>query len=148
MPKKCLKQLQIECDIVNFSIRDAERLIEAVEKTTDKCAKFFRKMLITHNKCLTPSAQRLQEFPEHEEHLKQLNDKLQEDELNIQLVKGLDAKVIKSLVAQAAVSNCLLEDLLRVTRARVSDIKGQLAKHEVTVRFLEPTEFETIASDA
>ena len=56
-------------------------------------------MLITHSKCLTPSAQRLQEFPKHEEHLKQLKDKLQEDELNIQLVKDLDAKVVKSLVA-------------------------------------------------
>ena len=98
--------------------------MEAMEKTTDKCAEFFRKMLITHNKCLTPLAQRLQEFPEHEEHLKQLKDKLQEDELNIQLVKGLDAKVIESLVGQAAVSNCLLEDLLRVTPTRVADIKG------------------------
>ena len=68
--------------------------------------------------------------------------------MNIQLVKGLYAKVIKSLVTQATVSNCLLEDLLRVTPARVADIKGQLAKHEVTVRFLEPIEFKTIASDA
>ena len=119
-----------------------------MENTIEKCAKLFKKMLITHNKCLNPLAQRLQEFPEHEEHLKQLNDKLQEDELNIKLVKGLDTKVVKSLVAQAVVSNCLLEDLLRVTPATVADIKGQLAKHEVTVRFLEPTKFETIASDA
>ena len=92
--------------------------------------------------------QRLQEFIEHEEHLKQLNNKLQEDELNIQLVKGLDTKVVKTLVPQAAVSNCLLEYLLRVTPTRVADIKGQLAKHEVIVIFLELTEFETIASDA
>ena len=77
-----------------------------------------------------------------------MEDKLQEDELNIQLVKGLDAKVIKSLVAQAAVINFLLKYFLRVTPERVADIKGQLAKHEVTVIFLEPTDFETIASDA
>ena len=51
-------------------------------------------------------------------------------------------------MTQATVSNCLLEDLLRVTPARVVDIKGQLAKHKATVRFLEPTEFKTIASDA
>ena len=73
--------------------------MEAVEKTTKKCAEFYKKMLITHNKCLTSSTQRLSEFPTHEEHLKQLKDKLQEDELNIHLIKGLDAKVIKSLVA-------------------------------------------------
>ena len=76
-----------------------------------------------------------------------MEDKLQEDELNIQLVKGLDAKVIKSLVAQATVSNFLLE-YLQVTHARVADIRGQLSKHEVTVIILEPTDFETIYSDA
>ena len=68
--------------------------------------------------------------------------------MNIQLVKGLDAKVIKSLVDQAAVSNCLLEYMLIVTPARIADIKGQLAKHEVKVIFLESTEFKTITSDA
>ena len=77
-----------------------------------------------------------------------MKDKLQEDELNIQLVKGLDAKALKSLAAQAAVSNYLLEYLLRVIPVRVADIKGQLSKHEVMVRFLEPIEFETISLDA
>ena len=60
----------------------------------------------------------------HEEHLKKLKDKLQEDELNIQLVKGLDAKVIKGLVAQEKIHNYLLKYLLRVTPARVAYIKG------------------------
>ena len=72
-------------------------------------------MLINHNKCQTSLAQILQKFPSHEEHLKKLKGKMQEDELSIQLVKKLNAKVIKSFVAQAAVSNCLLEYLLRVT---------------------------------
>ena len=86
--------------------------------------RFFQEDDYNTQKNLTPSAQRRQEFQKHEEHLKQLKDKLQEDELNIKLVKGLDAKVVKSLVAQATVSNCLLEYLLRVTPARVADIKG------------------------
>ena len=60
----------------------------------------------------------------------------------------LRCKGDKELLAQAAISNCLLEDLLRVTAPRVADIKGQLSKHEITVKFLEPTEFETIASEA
>ena len=64
------------------------------------------------------------------------------------MVKGVDAKVINILVAQAGVSNCLLEDLLGVTLARVAYIKGQLEKHEVMVIFLEPIDFQTIASDA
>ena len=53
---KSPKKLYIEYDIVNFSSRAAERLMEAVDKTTEKCAEFYKKMLITHNKCLTSSA--------------------------------------------------------------------------------------------
>ena len=56
--------------------------------------------------------------------------------------------MINILESQAAVSNYLLEDLLRVTPVIVSDIKGQMSKHEVTVKFLEAIEFETTASDA
>ena len=52
------------------------------------------------------------------------------------------------MIAQAAVSNCLSEDQLRVIPERVADIKTHISKHEVTVRFLEPTYFEIIASDA
>ena len=44
--------------------------------------------------------------------MKYLHDRLQEDELHIQLVKGLNEKVIKILVAQDAVGNFLLEDQL------------------------------------
>ena len=79
--------------------------------------------------------------------MKHLHDRLQEDELSIQLIKGLNEKVIKSMVAQYVVSNCILEDRLRVTPPRVADIKTQLSKHEVTVRLLEPTYFVIINSD-
>ena len=71
---------------------------------------------------------------------------MQEDELNIRLIKGLDEKVIKILVDQDAVNNCLLEGQLRVTPPRVVDIKTQVSKHEVTVRFLKPIDFDTIAT--
>ena len=40
---------------------------------------------------------------------------MQEDELNIQQVKGLNEKIVKSLVAQDALSNFLMENQLRVT---------------------------------
>ena len=121
---------------MNFSSKATERLIDAVEKTTDKCIEFYKKVLTTHNKCYTSSPKWLQEFPAHEEHLKKLHDRMQEDDLSIELIKGLNEKVIKSMVAQAAVSNFLLDNQLRVTAPRVADIKTQLSKHEVTVRFL------------
>ena len=51
------------------------------------------------------------------------------------------------MIAQATVSNFLLEDQLRILPARMADIRAQASKHEVMVRFLEPTEFEIIVSD-
>ena len=59
----------------------------------------------------------------------------------------LVVKVIKSVIPQAAVSNFILEDQIRVIPARMADIKTQASKHEVTIWFLEPTEFEIIVSD-
>ena len=44
-PVKSPEKLQIKCDIVNFSSKVAERLIEVVEQTTEKCAEFHKKML-------------------------------------------------------------------------------------------------------
>ena len=68
--------------------------------------------------------------------------------MGIQLVKNLDEKVLKTVIAQEAVSNHLLEDQIRLIPSRVSNIKSQVAKHEVTIRFLEPSKFETIGADA
>ena len=52
--------------------------------------------------------------------MKYLHDRKEEDEVHIQLVKGMSEKVVKYLVDQAAVNNCLLEDQLRVTLPRVA----------------------------
>ena len=71
-----------------------------------------------------------------------------EDEQSIQLVKGLDEKVLKTLIAQAVVSSHLLEDQLRLIPAKVENKKSQVAKHEITIRFLEPSGFETIETYA
>ena len=56
--------------------------------------------------------------------------------------------MLKTAIAQAAVSSHLLEDQLHLIPARVANIKAQVAKHEVTIRFLEPSEFETIVANA
>ena len=146
-PMKGIERLQNEYDIINFSNKAVERLIVAVENSMEKCTKFYKKVSTTQNRCKTSLAKMLQEFSAQVEHLKYLYDRLQKDELHIQLVKGLNENVIKRLVVQGAVSNGLLEDQLRVTTLMVADIKTQLSKHEVTVRFFEPTYFETIATD-
>ena len=93
-------------------------------------------------------SQKTSGIPRQEEHLKYLHDRLQEDELNIQQIKGLNEKIVKGLVAQAAINNFLLEDQLRVTPQKVVEIRSRLALHEVLVRVLEPMDFRTIAVDA
>ena len=72
---------------------------------------------------------------------------MQEDKLSIQQIKDITEEVVKNWVAQAAVSNCLLENLLSVTPPKVAEIKSQLAIHEVTVRLLEPIDFKIIAAE-
>ena len=90
----------------------------------------------------------MDELPPHEEHLQQLHARFQEDELSIPLITNLDERVIKNVIAQAAVSNYLLEDRFWLLWERMADIRAHASKHEVTVKFLEPTESEIIASDA
>ena len=80
--------------------------------------------------------------------MKYLQDKMHEDELSIQQIKGITEKVVKNWVSQASVSNFLLEHLLRVTPPKAVEIKSQLAIHEVTVRLLETIDFRTIAAEA
>ena len=45
------------------------------------------------------------------------------------------------------VSNFLLEDQLRVTLPKATEIKSHLAIHEVIVRLLEPMDFKTITAE-
>ena len=86
-------------------------------------------------------------MPDHEGFLKQLQVRWLEDEQSIQLVKGLDEKVLKTVIAQVAVSSHLLEDQLRLIPARVANIKSQVVKHEIAIIFLEPSRFVSIATD-
>ena len=79
--------------------------------------------------------------------MKYLQEILQEDDISIQQVKGITKKVVKSLVAQATVNNCLLEDQLGVTLPKVAGIQSQLAIHEVTFKLLEPVDFKTIIAE-
>ena len=107
-PVKTPEILQLKYELIGFSNSDAEKLIEAVQKTIYKCREFSNKVHTTHNRCQTSSKKRLDELPPHEEHLQQLHARFQEDELSIQLIKNLDERVIKNVIAQDAVSNCLL----------------------------------------
>ena len=112
------------------------------------CAEFYRRVLLTCNRCQTSAARRLEVLPEHEIFLKQLQEQCSEDKQAIQLVKKIDEEVLKTKIEHAAVSSHLLEDQLHLIPTRVEGIKAQATKHEITIRFLEPSGFENIATDA
>ena len=78
--------------------------------------------------------------------MKQLQERCNEDEHTIQQVKELDEKILKTEIAHAAMSIHLSEDQLRLIPARIATVKSQDAKHEITIRFLEPSCFENIAA--
>ena len=148
VPIKYLETVKLEYELIEFRSKEAEELVKVVRRTKGVCAEFCRKVLITYNHFQTSAKKRLEELPDHEGFLKQLQERWREDEQGIQLVKGLDEKVLKTAIAQAAFSSHLLEDQLRLISSRVENIKSQVAKHEITIRFLEPFGFETIATDA
>ena len=87
-------------------------------------------------------------FPDHNLFLEMLQSRYQEDEQRIQHIKTLDEQTLRNEVAHSAVSVQLLEDQLRLSSARIKAIRNQDAKFEINIHFLEPYEFESIASEA
>ena len=63
-------------------------------------------------------------------------------------MKKLYEEVLKTEIGHVTVSSHLLEDQLCLVSARVVGIKTQAAKHEITIRFLEPSGLENIAAYA
>ena len=82
---------------------------------------------------------RLEVLPKHELFLKHLQDKYSEDEQAIHQAKDLDERVFKNEVSHVVVSIHLLEDQMRLIIARIEGIKTQYSKHEISIRFLEPS---------
>ena len=105
-------------------------------------------MHLVHNKFQTSSASNIKYFPDKDQHLNYLHDRLDEHEQRIQKIEGISDEVVKSWIAQASISNHLLEDLYRVTPPKMAEVESQLAVHEVTVRLLEPVDYRTIIKEA
>ena len=62
-------------------------------------------------------------------------------------MEKLDEEVLKTKIARVTVSSHLLEDQIHLISERVAGVKAQAAKHEITIRFLEPSSFENIATE-
>ena len=112
------------------------------------CAEYYRRMMVTYNRCQVAADKILNVIPEHELFIEHLHNRYQEDEQEIQQVKHLDEQILKNAVAPAAVSIHLLEEKLGLNRMRIELIKNQAAKYEINICFLEPSDFEGMAAEA
>ena len=73
----------MELELLDFSSRVVEVLNTIVENTIEKCKEFYKKMFMTHNKFQALAATQVQDFLDKEQHLKNLQDKLQTYEQRI-----------------------------------------------------------------
>ena len=133
---------------MEFSINTAEEFKKAVRKTKGACTEFFRRLLITYNRCQVEAEQRIDAFPDHNLFVEILQKRYQEEERKIQHIKALDDQTLRNELDHSAVSVQLLEDQLRLSAARIEAIKNQVAKFEINIHFLEPSDFEGLASEA
>ena len=93
---------------MNFSSKEAVRLNTSFGNTIEKCKEFYKRMCMTHNRFQASVETHIQEFPSKEKHLKNLQDKLQAYEQNIQNIEGITEEEIKTWVAQASVHKYIL----------------------------------------
>ena len=143
-PQNTVESLKIELVLLEFSNKFTLRMTTTVEKTLERCTECYKKMRISHNKCQNFSAAKIKEFLDKDQHMKNLQDRLHEDEHSIHKIEDIIKEVIKIQIPQAVVSNYLLEDLLISTPQKVIEVESQLGMHEITIRLLEPIDYTTI----
>ena len=89
-----------------------------------------------------------QDFPAREEHLKNLQERLQKGEENISKIEDVSEEAIGIWIIQVSVHKHLLEELLSQNAPKVKEIESQLSKHEVAVRVLRSAEYQVISEEA
>ena len=103
MPQKTTQGLKMELALLNFSIKETIRLNTTIENIVEKSNEFYKKMCMTHNRCQASTTTQVQEFPGREQHLKNLQDKLQTGRKSIQKIESINEEAIRIWVAQAYV---------------------------------------------
>ena len=147
LPAKDQQALKRDYNLVEFAINTAEDFKKAVNKTKGLCTGFFRRLLITYNRCQIEVEERLEAFPDHDAFVELLQKRFQEEEAKVQDIKALDDLILRSQVAHLAVSVQLLEDQRRLSTSRVEAIKNQAEKFEINIQFLQPCAFEGISNE-
>ena len=138
----------MELVVLDFSGKEAARLNTTIKKTVEKCKELYKKMYITHNRFQVSATTQVQNFPDKDQHLKNLQDKLQTNKQSIQKIESIGKKSIRIQVVQASIHKYLFEELLMQSSPKVKEIESHLAKHEVTTQLLNPVDYRVINAEA
>ena len=66
LPTKDQQALKRDYNLVEFAINTTEHFKKEVKKTKGLCIEFFRRLLITYNRCQIETEERLEYFPDHD----------------------------------------------------------------------------------
>ena len=81
---------------MEFAINTAEDFKKAIKRKKGACTYFFRRLLITYNRCQIEAEQRLDAFPDHNAFVEMLQKRYQEEEVKVQHIKSLDDQILRS----------------------------------------------------
>ena len=119
LPSKYQQALRQDYDLLEFAINTDEEFKKAVKKTKGACAEFFRRLLITYNRCQVEAEQRMDTYPDHSLFLEILQRRYHEDEQRIEHIKYLDKQTLRNEVDHSVVSVQLLEYQLHLSASRI-----------------------------
>ena len=91
-------------------------------------------MCLNHNKFQVLVDTQVQDFLARDQHLKNLQDRLQTGEDSIAKIEIISEEAIGVWVVQASIHKHLFEELLTQNSPKVWEIESQLSKHEVVSR--------------
>ena len=114
----------MELALLDFSSKEVVRLNTTIENTMEKCKEFYKKMCTTHNRCQALETTQVQDFLDKDQHLKNLQDKLQIYKQSIQKIERIGEETIEILVVQASIHKYLFEELLMQTSPKVKEIES------------------------
>ena len=142
MPQKTLGSIKMELEILNFGCKLVVRLNKTIDKTIDKCTEFYKGMCLIHHQCQILVGTPEKDFPAREQHLKNLQDRLQTGEDTISKIECISEESFRVWIVQISVHKNLFEELLSQNTPKVKDIESQLSKHEIAARVLDPAEYQ------
>ena len=84
LPVKDRQSLKQDYDLLEFAINIAEEFKKTVKKTKGLCAEYYRRVLVTYNRCRVSVEKRLDAITKHELFIEHLQNRYQEDKQEIQ----------------------------------------------------------------